>query len=141
MKAIAVSAFFTLGLLSPAWAQNDGSKDIYIMGVEQFSPTELKTLAEQNHNTMIFNTMDLTQLKAGKVQPQRGVVRKVDAKQNTENLRQTLQSFQDAIKDLCISQVELNLAFSASAKAWVVVNGEVSASAKVLIKNTNEKCK
>lgn len=122
-----------------AWADTGKKADIYLMGIEQFESTEIGSGAKQYPSTMVFSAMESKSGNSSK--GKKIVVRKTTAAESSENLKQTLQSFQDAIKDLCISQVELSLAFSASANAWVVVNGEVSASAKVIIKNSNEKCK
>lgn len=87
-------------------------------------------------NKLKQETKQILQLKAKKG----NIETKLDPNTNKEDLKKILSSFQDSIKGLCISQIELGLAFNASLKTWVVVNGEVSANAKVVIKNTEEKC-
>jgi hypothetical protein len=111
------------------------ASDIYIMGFEQPNSAEIAKLLKNLPAQSIYSAEG----KSGSTR--KTLVAKADSKESSENLKSTLQSFQDAIKGLCISQVELSLAFSASAHAWVVVNGDISASAKVIIKNTEEKCK
>jgi hypothetical protein len=64
----------------------------------------------------------------------------VTAEENADALKKTLESFQKAISGLCISHLELSLAFNVSAKAWMIVTGEVDASVKVILKNPDEKC-
>ena len=136
-----LALFFTFFAVQAfANSTSEANGDIYVMGMEQVNRGEVEELLKKYPNMTLQSYMNAT-ASGGASKLQRGVVSKVSKTESTESLKNTLVSFQDAIKDLCVSQVELNLAFSTSAKAWVVVNGEVSASVKIIVKNKNENCK
>jgi hypothetical protein len=103
------------------------------MGIEDFSGqdfSKFKSLQEMPSN-MVFG-IQATSLKSGGKSSTKAVTKTTKA-ENQESLKKTLESFQDAMRGLCISEIELNLGFSVSAKSWVVVNEEVAASAKIIL--------
>lgn len=122
-----------LVLTCSALAQEQSTVDFFIQGHE-FKPSKTSGL--------VMETAGSTAEQAGynlKQQPPQTAV-PVTSKENSESLRKTLESFQKAISGLCISHLELNLAFNVTAKAWIVAAAGVEANVKVILKNPDQKC-
>lgn len=135
MKPIFITLVLLFSLSS--LAQTEQKADFFITGYEMIETKEdaqkvydLKEL-KWEHSKM--------QAKQYKEEPSQKAA-PVTSEENTNALRKTLESFQKAITGLCISHLELSLAFNVSAKAWMVVSGEVAGTVKVILKNPNQKC-
>ncbi len=151
MNKLALMAFTILAVCANSQA-NETKKnvDFYISGFEMTSPQ--KTTSGQMTGVgsgtvqMIYqgDPWERTQAQGNKTNKKtldkKVSAAPVSAEENTDGLRKTLESFQKAITGLCVSHLELNLAFNVSAKAWMVVTGEVAGSVKVILKNPDEKC-
>lgn len=135
MKLIFAALIFFLSLAS--LAQTTQRADFFISGYEM---VETKEDAQK-----VYDLKDLkwehtkTQAKQYKDEPTQKAA-PVTSEENSNALRKTLESFQKAITGLCISHLELSLAFNVSAKAWMVVSGEIDGTVKVILKNPNQKC-
>lgn len=132
--------FMSFILFSPTSNAQIAKKDtypIYIMGVEDLSKKEFEKMPSSQVMMYRFET---ALAKDGDKKTSKAVS-KTTSEENKESLRKTLESFQESIRGLCISELELNLGFSVSAQAWVVVTGEVAASVKVVLKNPKQECK
>lgn len=145
MKSVALAAM--LFICCSSWADQNKKGDFFIIG---FETSEVQKPASESSTQsypvyeMIYpgdwSTATMMGTAGNKNKPRTVKAAPITAEENTDALRKTLDSFQKAITGLCISHLELSLAFNVSAKAWMIVTGEVAGSIKVILKNPDEKC-
>lgn len=134
MKILLTVILFSISFASQS--QTTQKADFFITGYE---------MIESKESQKIYDLKDLkwehaeAQMKKYKEEPSQKAS-PVTSEENSSALRKTLESFQKAITGLCISHLELSLAFNVSAKAWMVVSGEIDGTVKVILKNPNQKC-
>ncbi len=132
--------------ISNVWASPNSKGDFYISGFETIQAPGSSSPADQNqiYEFSLYKGSGTSEVPTSNESknPKTKTVKAVSVttEENTNGFRKTLESFQSAITGLCISHLELSLAFNVSAKAWVIVTGEVAGSVKVILKNPNEKC-